>query len=99
MAEHVCEHLRALEDELVARRVRVTSAGQAWSSNCRHWIYFDAVLDCEAIRKRLALDPCVVVHVNDDARSGRERGLDCSVHHDAIMGAHPADAKGRAVIS
>lgn len=99
MAQQVCEHLRALEDELRARNHKVTFAGQAWSSNCRHWVYFDVVLDCDAVRKRLKLGDTVTVHVNDDPRSGREKGLVCEACHDAVVGVHPEDGKGRAVIS
>lgn len=89
MATLVCEHLRALEDHLRGKGVQVTFAGQAWSSNCRHWVYFDAVLDCDALRKEFGLAGCVTVHQNDDPRSGTEKGLVCDVHHDAIMGRLP----------
>jgi len=99
MAQHVCEHLRVLEDELVAGKRTMTSAGQAWSSNCRYWIYFDVLLDCDAIKRRLKLGNGITVHVNDDPRSGREQGLVCDACHDAIVGLHPLDGKGRAVIS
>ena len=99
MAQHVCEHLRALEDELVAKKRAITFAGQPWSANCRYWIYFDAVLDCEALKKRLQLGDTVEVHVNDDPRSGREKGLACNACNDAIVGLHPEDAKGKAKFS
>jgi hypothetical protein len=99
MTTHVCEHLRALEDELVAKDRAITFAGKAWSSNCRHWVYFDAVLDCEALQKRLNLADCVSLHVNDDPRSGREKGLVCGACKDAVLGIHPEDAPGRAAIS
>jgi hypothetical protein len=91
--------LRALEDELTAQKRTLTFAGQAWSSNCRHWMYFDVVLDCDALKKRLKLGGGVTVHVNDDPRSGREKGLVCSACKDAVIGIHPEDAKGRSVIS
>jgi len=94
MAQHVCEHLRALEDELIAAGRKITHAGQPWSKNCRYWITFDLVLDCEALKKRLKLPDVVSVHVNDDPRSGREKGLFCEACNDAIIGAHPEDAKG-----
>ena len=99
MSPHVCEHLRPLEDELAAAKVPVTFAGQAWSSNCRHWVYVDAVLDCEALKTRLNLGPTVTVHSNDDPRSGREKGLVCNACKDAVVGIHPEDAKGKAPIS
>ena len=99
MAQHVCVHLRALEDELPAKGVPVTFAGQAWSANCRHWIYVDAVLNGEDLKKRLKLGDPVAVHVNDDPRSGRERGLVCGACKDGVIGLHPDDARGRAPIS
>jgi hypothetical protein len=86
MAVHVCDHLRPLEDLLVSQGSTITFAGQAWSSNCRHWIYFDTVLDCEGLRARLGLPACVTVHENNDPRSGCERGFVCTQDHDAIMG-------------
>jgi hypothetical protein len=99
MVQQVCEHLRPLEDELAAAKIPVTFAGQAWSSNCRYWIYVDAVLDGDAIRKRLKMPEAVTVHVNDDPRSGREQGLVCGACKDAVVGIHPADGRGKAVIS
>jgi hypothetical protein len=36
----------------------------------------------------------VEIHSNDDPRSGREKGLVCSVDHDGIIGRHPEDTKG-----
>jgi hypothetical protein len=99
MAQHVCEHLRALEDELVAGGRKIAYAGQPWTENCRYWITFDVLLDCEALKKRLKLADVVTVHSNDDPRSGREKGLFCEACKDAVIGAHPEDAKGRAVIS
>ena len=99
METHVCGHLRPLEDDLAARGVKVTFAGQAWPANCRHWIYVDAVLNGEDLKKRLKLGDPVAVHVNDDPRSGRERGLVCGDCKDAVVGVHPEDARGRAPIS
>jgi len=99
MSQHVCDHLRVLEDELVAAGRKITYSGQPWTRNCRFWITFDVVLDCEALKKRLTLADCVSIHVNDDSRSGREQGLVCDGCHDAIIGRHPADGQGRAVIS
>ena len=99
MGQHVCEHLRGLEDELVAAGRKITSSGQPWLMNCRFWITFDVVLDCGALKQRLKLGDGISIHVNDDPRSGREQGLVCDACHDAIIGVHPGDAKGRAVIS
>ena len=99
MEKHVCEHLRPVEDHLNTLNCAVTFAGQAWSSNCRHWIYYQVPLDCEALRKRFNLPACVEIHSNDDPRSGREKGLVCSADHDGIIGRHPQDATGASAIS
>lgn len=99
MSQHVCEHLRPLEDYLVSLKRAITYSGQAWSSNCRFWVYFDAVLDCDALRKRFPLGDGITVHVNDDSRSGREKGLVCEACKDAVIGLHPVDGKGGVVIS
>ena len=82
----MCEHLRKFEAELISRGVEETYRGQAWSSNCREWVYFRCFIDLEAVRARMGFDLCVVEHVNTDAKSGLERGFVCSEHHDAIMG-------------
>lgn len=82
----MCEHLKALDEELIRRGIVETFRGAAWSRNCREWAYFTCYLDLASIRTRLALAPCVVDHANDDPRSGTERGFCCMEHFDAIMG-------------
>jgi hypothetical protein len=82
----VCDHLRALEEELLGRGVTVTYRGRAWSKDCREWVYFDVVLDTEALARRFAFAPGVRVHENPDPRSGLERGFFCTECHDAVMG-------------
>jgi len=86
----VCEHLAPVEAELKAQGVRITFRGQAWSDNCREWVYFDCVLNRDDLRRRFRLAPCVVDHENRDPRSGMELGLVCTRDHDAIIGRHPA---------
>lgn len=99
MEKHVCDHLRKLEDHLLSLGHSITASGQVWSSNCRFWVYFNAILDCDALRKRFELPEFVVVHQNDDARSGREKGLVCSADKDAVMGIHPLDGTRAKVVS
>jgi hypothetical protein len=81
-----CEHLHALETELLAAGIRETYRGTPWSQNCREWVYFDVVLDTSALATRLNLPACVEVHENRDAKSGTERGFVCTRCDDAIMG-------------
>lgn len=80
----ICEHLRDLEKALASAGVRETFRGAPWSDHCREWVYFDIVLDVEAIAP--AMPACVRVHENTDPRSGLERGFVCAHCHDAVMG-------------
>lgn len=82
----VCEHLLVLENELAALGIKETFRGQAWSTNCREWVYYDVVLNVDSLRERLQLRPTVTVHENLDERSGLEKGFVCSSCKDAIMG-------------
>jgi hypothetical protein len=85
----VCEHLIGVDRALAAAGCTETYRGQAWSDNCREWVYFDTVLDLEALRREHGLDPVVVDHRNEDQKSGTEQGLVCTVHHDGVMGRLP----------
>lgn len=81
-----CEHLFSLERALLAAGIRVRFRGQAWSQNCREWVYFDVFLDTAAVRALLALPTCVEDHAHRGTHDGQERGLLCTTCHDAIMG-------------
>ncbi len=89
-----CEHLAALESVLRAARIEETYRGQAWSKNCREWVYYRCVLDLPAIRALHALADCVKDHVHLGTHDGAEQGLVCDQHHDALMGLHPVYAGG-----
>ena len=82
----VCEHLSAVERAVLSAGVAVTFRGQAWSTNCREWVYFDCFLDLPAIRRRFALAACVTDHAHRGTHDGQERGLVCGQCHDAIVG-------------
>lgn len=81
-----CQHLYALEAELIAAGIKETYRGKAWSLNCREWVYFDVVLDISSIAARMKFPPCVEVHENLDPKSGTERGFVCNECNDGIMG-------------
>lgn len=81
-----CEHLRALEAELIGAGIRETYRGTPWSQNCREWVYFDIAFDTAALTKRLQFAPCIEGHENRDAKSGTERGFVCTICNDTIMG-------------
>jgi len=82
----VCEHLARLEKALIESGATVTSRGQAWTRNCREWVYFDVVLDTQALQKRFSFPSCVEVHENKDQKTGLERGFLCTACHDGVMG-------------
>jgi hypothetical protein len=83
----VCMHLRWLEQALIAAGFRETFRGQAWTENCREWVYFDVILDIPRLRKQFRIPPCVEVHENTDPKSGLELGLTCRSCLDGVMGA------------
>ena len=84
-----CEHLRPLEQELTAAGIKETYRGQAWSDNCREFVYFDCVLDRESIRRRLKLADCVRDSDYLGTHMGSEYGFYCEQCQDGIMGIHP----------
>ena len=90
----VCEHLQPLESELATRGVAETFRGQAWSTNCREWVYYRCFFDLAAIRERLSLAECVVDHVHLGTHDGSEAGFVCRQCNDAIMGLHQQHAAG-----
>ncbi|MBD9425003.1 hypothetical protein IB232_06705 [Pseudomonas sp. PDM15] len=87
----LCEHLRALEQALLHNGAEETFRGQAWSENCREWVYFDVRRDLSALQRRFALPACVQPHENADPHSGQERGLVCTQCHNAVMGLFTSD--------
>ena len=81
-----CEHLRALEQAIIAREIRETSRGQAWSQNCREWVYFDCFIDTAAVQRSFTFPNCVVEHSHRGTHDGQEKGFVCLDCHDGIMG-------------
>ncbi len=88
----ICEHLAPVERLLRDRGDEPYSCGRPWSDNCHLWTFFDGVLDCEQLIRTLQLDPCVRIHDHRGTHDGSERGLVCTLHHDAVIGRHPLDA-------
>jgi hypothetical protein len=81
-----CDHLASLEKAVIASGAKETFRGQAWSENCREWVYFDLVFDIASVRSRFDFGPEIVTHENLDPRSGLERGFVCTLCNDAVMG-------------
>ena len=84
----LCDHLRPIELALQASGARETYRGRPWSDNCREWVYFDRYLDLAKLRAKFPLAAVVVDHIHRGTHDGFERGIVCSEHHDAIVGAY-----------
>jgi hypothetical protein len=82
----VCEHLQPLEQMMLARGIRETFRGRAWSSNCREWVYFDCFIDLAAVRQTISLPDCAHDHIHRGTHDGEERGFVCSSCHDGLLG-------------
>jgi len=93
-----CEHLRQLESEILAAGIQETFRGQAWSDNCREWVYFDCYFDRKSIRSRIEFAACVRDHEHRGTHDGQEAGFVCAQCHDAIMGLHPSQVKDGPII-
>lgn len=90
----ICEHLVQFEQELIARGLKETFRGEAWSRNVREWVYFEVCFDMAAVRERFAFDQCVEEHYHLGTHDGQEAGFVCMVHRDGIMGRHPEHCGG-----
>ncbi len=88
-ALEVCEHLAPLERYILSTGEQEIFRGKAWSDKSRIWVYFDVVLNVDALRENLALADCVKVHEHVGTHNGTELGLVCEIHNDGIMGANP----------
>jgi hypothetical protein len=87
-----CKHLRQIEQAIQARWIRETSRGQAWSRNCREWVYFDCYIDTAAVRRSFKLASCVIEHKHHGTHDGSERGFYCKKCDDGVMGCYEPHA-------
>lgn len=94
----MCEHLQPLENYLRDNGVSETFREQAWSNNCREWVYFGCILKTETLKAKLNLPSFVETHENTDIKSGAELGLVCSQCKDGIIGFHPNSFPARSTM-
>jgi hypothetical protein len=94
----MCEHLAGLDNELREKEIKEIFRGQSWTANCREWVYYDCVLDLEAIRRRHSFPDFVIPHINTDEKSGTEAGFVCERCQDGIMGILPAAGRGKVIV-
>jgi hypothetical protein len=89
----LCEHLKELEAAILARGIKETYRGKAWTDRCREWVYFDCLIDPEETRKRYIFAECVRHHEHFGTHDGQESGFVCSECNDAVMGLHPRSSR------
>jgi hypothetical protein len=94
----MCEHLLVLDAELKAKGIKETFRGEPWSKNTREWVYYDCVFSLDKIKNRLNFPDCVVIHVNDDIKSGKEAGFYCELCKDGVIGIHPEFGQGKKLV-
>jgi hypothetical protein len=82
----ICQHLQPLEEAIRAHGIAVTYRGKPWTENCREWVYFDCYIDTQAVRHSFQLPDCVQDHAHRGTHDGQERGFECSLCHDGVMG-------------
>ena len=93
----VCKHLKNLENELIHGNIKIIYCGQAWSNNCREWVYFDCYLDRQSIEKRFNFPDFIEYHEHRGTHDGQEAGFFCSKCKDGIMGHHKAYSQNKFV--
>ncbi len=84
----LCEHLKRVEDYLLARGVKVLRRhiGNGNEHGCAVELAVDAWLDVEALRMKLGLVAPVEIIEWEDMKSGDGRGFRCAVHGHVIEG-------------
>ena len=65
---------------------KITFEGQAWSNTRASWIYFNTRLNIDRLINRFDPKKELILHQNDDPRSGREKGLIDKSTGEGIMG-------------
>ena len=81
-----CNHLREVEEAMIAKGIIEKFRGRAWAQDCREWVYFDCYIDIAAVRQMFKLDACVRDHSHRGTHDGSENGIECEKCKDGIMG-------------
>lgn len=88
----ICEHLRALRDELMAAGIPeqfVHPPPLSQPQEPRRTWYFECVLDVERLRRRYDLPDFVVDEGHWGTHDGEELGFHCEPDDSWILGHHP----------
>ena len=78
--------LKEIAEYLTSQAIPVTYYGMPWTGCVNNWIYFDTCLELEILREKFQLGANIMVHENQDPRSGTERGFIDTNTGEALMG-------------
>lgn len=78
--------LREVATYLVSQNVPITFYGRSWTKQTSDWLYFDTVLDLEALKKQFQWGDYIQIHENLDPKSGTERGIIDTQTGEGIIG-------------
>ena len=86
-----CEHLRALEKDLRDAGIATQAEGCSWWGPSKgNWVFFNAFLDGDALRRHYRLPDFVTYNAYDGKVAGEEAGFECLRCESAIKGVlHP----------
>ena len=78
--------LQEILNHLIDDGYKITFEGKAWSNTRASWIYFNTRLNTDNLINRFDPKKELILHLNDDPRSGREKGLIDKSTGEGIMG-------------
>ena len=78
--------LQAIAKQLLRQNHRITYFGKAWGKPKGNWVYFDTVLEVEALKNEFQVGEHIIIHENLDPRSGTERGFFDTNTEEGLMG-------------
>jgi hypothetical protein len=81
----VCEHLRPLEERIIARGFVESQRGRPRSTTCREWVTYNCDARVIAKLEGMNIPACVKHYEQSYAHRGSESGLLCDEHSDALI--------------
>ncbi len=78
--------LRAIAQYLIKNGNKITFYGKTWTKASADWVYFDAILDLDALKSKFQLNSAITIHENTDPKSGTERGFIDESTGEGLMG-------------
>jgi hypothetical protein len=70
--------LEALDNYVRNKNVKELFRGNAWSKNCREWVYYDCVLNVKKLKEKFSFNNCVIIREYNDIKVANELGFFCN---------------------